>query len=49
MSGKPTGETYDLSPDWEAVAREYERRGQPEMAEKARNQDLSKKELYKGV
>ena len=45
MSGQKVG-TYDLSPDWEFLADKLQEKGHPELAERARNEDLSKQEVY---
>lgn len=39
-------ETYDLSPDWEFLADKLQENGYPELADRARNEDLSKQEVY---
>jgi len=39
-------ETYVLSPDWNFLAERLEEEKESELAEKARNQNLSKKEVY---
>lgn len=46
MSGTPTGETYDLSPDWEALADALESIGEDSLAAKARDEALSPPEVY---
>lgn len=45
-SGRPTGETYDLSPDWEYLADELADRGHYQLAAKAREEDLTPGEVY---